>query len=328
MNDFAIFNNIDLKYSDELGFYIVTKRDLKPNESLFRIPYDSIMMPFNPFPYKQTLLTILTKLDTGKGVLSPGVKLFEMATAVMMYIERNLKENKFSNIQMYRDKSELNKAFLRSFPEIMPHMKNWDEDTYNFYRNVSFTNNPRVSSFDEFYKKFINKIKTVAKGDEQKELLELFNNQKELEYCLDLVITRAFFIDTEKLNILSRNQEGFDPEEVKFNNKFFKDYTTSMLPGAEIVNHRFAKPEDEGKVFGFDIKFEPGYLEYKSVKDFSSGEEVSVTYQKGATNAFALEHYGIAGFDNYDNSVTFFIGNPEYFFPRSPSKKTLCEKLG
>lgn len=188
---------LELSYDENFGFHISAKKDLQPHNVAFKIPYEAILTPYEPFPYKKTILKIYKALGSkDKTVEIKGRK--EMAqtsdraplllkdnlpflAAMLLYIERNLEANKFADVQMFRDKSAFNKAFLRSFPESLGALNDWDEDSYDFYRSISFMAE-RKTDFDLVHATLISTIKEVAEPEEASELVTLFNDPDELKY--------------------------------------------------------------------------------------------------------------------------------------------------
>lgn len=330
VKDFNVEERVKLDYNEEAGFHIRAVKTINGGDSIFRIPYDSILMPFNPFPYKHTVLKALSKTNVfdREGFSEFGLRLQEVITAFMLYIERNLKAPKDTAVPMYREKSELNQKFVNSFPERLTPLKNWDDESYEYYQEIALTVDSRENHFNEFYKLFLQALKEVAEPEEANEIVELFKDEKDLEHCIDIVVTRAFNIGYQDLQTITNKEEDFDTEEKKINYEYFRDFTAALLPGAEIVNHRFAREEDEDSIYPFEVNLGEGYIEYRLRSGYDAGEEVSVTYQVNATNSHTIKNYGLAAIGNYDNEINFEFPIEPLYFPENAAKFELCDNIG
>ena len=140
--------------------------------------------PADPFPYKETMIRTLTEMNKFRqDKLAPTTRML----SIMLYIERNLDQAVFkrrfgdSGIQMYAHKSKAHKDFVRSFPERIGIIKNWDPETYEFYQSIAFGTAPYENNFDEFYTELIKALKKVADKEDLEDLLDLFKNKRDLD---------------------------------------------------------------------------------------------------------------------------------------------------
>lgn len=107
--------------------------------------------------------------------------------------------------------------------------------------------------------------------------------------------------------IISGKYDKRNTENEKLNQEYIKENGLAILPGAEILNHRFSKKSDGDKKYGFNLKAKNGFLEYITVGSYRKGEEVNASYKEGSSNAAMISIYGAAAFGTMDNSVALHI---------------------
>lgn len=183
VQELAFDDKVKLEYSDESGFYISALKDINPKDIVFKIPYESILTPADPFPYKETIAKTLKKMEAFLAD-KPDVK-FSMLP-IMLYIERNMDEKLFqrrfarSGLTMYRSKSPVNRAYINSLPLRVGTIKNWDQETYEFYKSIAYGVAPYVNNFEAFYSLFMETLATTADSDDVEDLMNLFSNKEDL----------------------------------------------------------------------------------------------------------------------------------------------------
>ena len=245
----------------------------------------------------------------------------------MLYVERNLSVNDNGDVKMFRDYSELNKRFIRSFPQKLTPLKNWDDDSYEYFQEVALSADPRNNHFEAFHKKFLETLKVVASAAQADKLVKLFKDAKELEYCYDVALTRAYSVTYPDLLVLTNKQANFSSKEKQINKEFFSNTVSALIPGIEIANMRFPSSEDD-KIYPYNLEVEKGFLQYNINKDFTVGEEVSVSYLQTSSNSQTINNYGVAAINNFDNSIVFQVGIDQLRFPYDKTKFDLCVALG
>lgn len=83
-----------------------------------------------------------------------------------------------------------------------------------------------------------------------------------------------------------------ESKNLELNKAFFKDFAGVMVPGSEIINHRFPTEQDKGAKYFFELSLGQGYLEFNVHGKYEVGDEVSVMYKNGASNAYMIHTYG------------------------------------
>ena len=117
------------------------------------------------------------------------------------------------------------------------------------------------------------------------------------------------------------------------NQEYIQHPISAILPGAEILNHRFPKASDGDKSFVFGLGINDNFVEYMTLGTFTKGEEVNASYKAKGPNSVTLGVYGTAALDNLDNNVYFSIPTSEFdffhnFSKTTPWKNKLCQEIG
>lgn len=136
--------------------------------------------------------------------------------------------------------------------------------------------------------------------------------------------TRAFAVPYSKY--LETRVTPISKEENKLNKQYFGEIVQALLPGVEILNHRFPKLFDEGQIFNFDLETLPGFLLFLVTGNYRNGEEVSYAYTDKSLNAEMLASYGTATLNNMQNALILSLPKEVFGLGTSRSKSRLCQK--
>ena len=192
VDSFGVDDKIQLDFNAQAGFYITAKRDLNPTadarsdthtaEGILRIPFESVLCPYDPFPYKETVIKAIAEIIKKDEYWEYKFRINSrnLVSAIMLYIERNL--DSYPGMKMYKERSQLNRDFIFSFPEKISRLSSWDEETYQFYADISFGYLHKANFFGIVYKHFMEALLSVADPKDTNALLQLFANKEDLEY--------------------------------------------------------------------------------------------------------------------------------------------------
>ena len=215
---FQIENILELNFEEKLGFFFTAKTDIPHSKAVFQIPYEFMLTPYDDFPYKETLLKVLEKLgekdlpldvvirnDTSQTVGTVPLQVRnnnQLLCALVLYIQRNAGPSQ----GLFRDRSELHRQFVDSFPMQAGLLDEWDDSSYTFYHHVSYMAQHKVD-FQGFYDRFISTIREVVDEQDREEIIALFSNKDDLRHCLNLVNSRAFTLSYEKYLLISNQKD-------------------------------------------------------------------------------------------------------------------------